>query len=91
MRCRGRRGLTLDIGPPETTTVRYAIATHAANRRLWVLTRDDVQLGLYQALEPAIDDALQQLRADRRRGGDPCLFVNGIEVIVRSAAAAAVA
>lgn len=71
--------------------MRYAIAPHAANRRLWLLTRDDVQLGVYPALEPAIDDALQQLRADRRRGGNPRLYVNGIEVIVRSAAAAVAA
>ena len=71
--------------------MRYAIATAATNRRLWVLTRDDVQLGLHDSLESAIDDALQQLRADRRRGGDAQLFVNGIEVIVRCATVAVAA
>ena len=68
--------------------MRYAISTAAANRRLWVLTRDDVQLGLHESLESAIDDALQQLRADQKRGGEAQLFVNGIEVIVRRSAAA---
>ena len=68
--------------------MRYAISTAPSNRRLWVLTRDDVQLGLHGSLESAIDDALQQLRADRKRGGDAQLFVNGIEVIVRRASTA---
>ena len=68
--------------------MRYAISTATANRRLWVLTRDEVQLGLHGSLESAIDDALQQLRADRKRGSEPQLFINGIEVIVRRASTA---
>ena len=67
--------------------MRYAIAMPVANRQLWVLMRDDDQLGLYTSLEAAIEHAIQQLHADRKHGRDPQLFVNGIEVIVRGAAA----
>jgi hypothetical protein len=69
--------------------VRYAIAMPVATRRLWVLTRDDDELGTYASIEPAITHALQQLRADRKHGRDAELFVNGVEVIVRQSAAVA--
>ena len=66
--------------------MRYAITMPVAHRHIWVLMRDDDQLGLYTSLEAAIEHAMGQLHADRKHGRDPQLFVNGIEVIVRAAA-----
>ena len=66
--------------------MRYSIAALASDRALWVLTRDDVQLGIYQALKLAIEQALEMLHADRRHGREARLFINGIEVVVKGGA-----
>ena len=63
--------------------MRYSIAAPAANRTLWVLTRDEVQLAIYESLKLAIDHALQLLKADRSHGREARLFLNGIEVVVK--------
>ena len=66
--------------------MRYSIAAAAANRTIWVLSRDDVQLAIYETLKLAIEQALEQLHADRRHGREARLFINGIEVVVRGGA-----
>ena len=63
--------------------MRYSIAAPVANRTLWVLTRDEVQLAIYESLKLAIDHALQLLHADKGHGRDAQLFINGIEVVVK--------
>jgi hypothetical protein len=63
--------------------VRYSIAAPAANRTLWVLSRDDVQLAIFESLKLAIEQALALLHADKAQGRDARLFINGIEVVVK--------
>ena len=63
--------------------MRYSIAAPAANRTLWVLSRDDVQLAIYESLKPAIEQALELLHSDKRHGREARLFINGIEVVVK--------
>ena len=63
--------------------MRYSIAAAAANRTIWVLSRDDVQLAIYETLKLAIEQALELLHADKRHGRDARLFINGIEVVVK--------